>query len=740
MSTMDSSMIPSSQRPIPFMIRPDLVVQRVEYRGVVSWVVKDPVGLKYHRLDPEQYRCLQLLDGHSNLEQLNEKLAEEFPTLHLQLTDVQGLVTELHRKGVVFSNRPGQGPAFLEQQREETKKKRLNLFKNILYLRLPGWDPQTTLDFLYPFFRWTSHPLALFMLACFVVSSWVLVFVNFREFESRLPEFQQFFGWPNLIYLWITMALVKVLHEFGHGMTCKHYGGECHEMGVMLLVFSPTLYCDVTDSWMMPNKWHRIIIGAGGMIVEVVLSAAMIYVWWFTEPGLLHHLALNLFFITTITTVIFNANPLMRFDGYYMMSDWLEIPNLRPKADKTLREKFAWYCLGIEPKPDRTMPTSGKLWFILFAISAWIYRWVVVFGITLFLYTVLKPYELQSIGVTMAVVSVASIIWGLGSNFYKIIMAPRIEPISYFRTATSITVLCLLIAGAMCIPFPWHLEAPVLLEPDQIQHVYTETPGELKEVLVKPGDIVAEGDSLAILYNHEKQLELEKTKLQLETENLRLITYQAQNSTPLEKQARTKIKNLESQISELSRQLEKLTLKAPISGRVISPPSIPEPKHDPTTNKLHSWYGTPLQKQNLGAMLDTKTHFLSIAPNEFFVAKLVVKQDHRNDLHLEDTIELKFEHLPDKTYEATVTEISDRELVLAPESLSNKVGGPLPTISDSQGNERLVDTSYMAQVKLEEDVDLFRTALRGNARFLVEKNTAWQWLWKYIRSTFHFRL
>ncbi|MEZ6045050.1 MAG: hypothetical protein R3C11_05610 [Planctomycetaceae bacterium] len=501
-------------------MRPDLVVKRIEYRGVPSWVIKDPVGLKYHRLDPEQYRCLQLMNGERNLEQLEKTLCEEFPALHLQLQDVQALVTELHKKNIVYSDRPGQGASLLEIQREETKKKRWNMVKNLLYLRLPGWDPEPTLRFLYPYIKFLFHPTFVFFASLFVVSSWVLLLVNFSSFQAKLPEFQQFFGWPNLIYLWATLALAKVLHEFGHGMSCRHFGGECHEMGVMLLVFSPTLYCDVTDSWMMRNKWHRILIGAAGMIVEVFLSAIAIYIWWFTQPGLLHHLALNIFFVTTITTVVFNANPLMRFDGYYMMSDFLEIPNLRPKADKTLREKFAWYCLGIEPKPDRTMPTSGRLWFILFAISAWIYRWVVVFGITLFLYTVLKPYELQSIGITLAVVSVISIFWGMGQAIYQILMTPRQEPISYIRLGFSLTVLLAVLSAALMIPIPWHLESPVLIEPVDLKHIYTTTPGVIEETLVKPGDKVEAGDLLMRLSNIEKELEMEQYKTDLaETES-----------------------------------------------------------------------------------------------------------------------------------------------------------------------------------------------------------------------------
>ena len=249
------------------------------------------------------------------------------------------------------------------------------------------------------------HPWAVAICLGLIASSLILFGVQFEHFHRTMPEFQQFFAWPNLLYLWITLGLTKILHEFGHGLTCKHYGGECHEMGMMLLVFSPTLFCDATDSWMLPNKWHRILIASAGMYVEILLSAFAIFLWWNTESGLVHHLCLNVFLVTTFTTVIFNANPLMRYDGYYILSDFLEIPNLRTKATKMLKDKFAWICLGIESRPDPFEPETGRNWLALYAIAASLYRVLVLSGILLFLYTFLKPHGLQSIGIALAIFS-----------------------------------------------------------------------------------------------------------------------------------------------------------------------------------------------------------------------------------------------------------------------------------------------------------------------------------------------
>ncbi|MEZ6061237.1 MAG: hypothetical protein R3C19_12805 [Planctomycetaceae bacterium] len=473
-----NEMVASNQRPIPLMRRADLVVAKIDYLGVGYQVIKDPVALKYHRLQVEQYTILELLDGKRSLEQVRDDLKLQFPTLQVTLSDIQQLITDLHKKGLVVSNRPGQGGAVVRERRKTRNEKLKQTLMSLMYLRLPGWDPERTLQWIYPFLKFMFWKPVVYGCVAFTISAWLLLGANLDEFQSRLPEFQSFFGWPNLIYLWVTLGIAKIIHEFGHGLSCHHFGSECHEMGVMLLVFSPCLYCDVTDSWMMKNKWHRIIIGAAGMYIEVILSAIAIYVWWFTRPGMLHHLALNIFFVTTITTVIFNANPLMRFDGYYMMSDFLEIPNLRAKSDKMLREAFSWYCLGIESRPDPFMPETGKAWFVTYAIAAWCYRWVILVSISLFLYTVLKPYDLQSLGITLMVFSMAGIFFAMFRNIYQILVTPRLEPMNKIKIAFTLSVLAAVAYAAATIPIPGTTK-PFYMEPKDVVHVTSYFNGKL---------------------------------------------------------------------------------------------------------------------------------------------------------------------------------------------------------------------------------------------------------------------
>ncbi|HIE97773.1 MAG TPA: HlyD family efflux transporter periplasmic adaptor subunit [Planctomycetes bacterium] len=755
-----ADMIASNQRPIPLQRRADLVVAEIDYLGVGYQVIKDPVGLKYHRLQVEQYKILELLDGTRSLEQVRDELKTFFPTLQVTLGDIQQLITDLHKKCLVSSNRPGQGAAVVRERRKERNQKIKQTFMSLLYLRLPGWDPERTLQWIYPYLAWMFWKPLVWTCMLFVTTAWLMLGAQFDEFQSRLPEFQSFFGWPNLIYLWVTLGIAKIIHEFGHGLSCHHYGGECHEMGMMLLVFSPCLYCDVTDSWMMKNKWHRIIIGAAGMYIEVIISAIAIYVWWFTRPGMLHFLALNTFFVTTITTVIFNANPLMRFDGYYMMSDFLEIPNLRAKSDKMLRESFSWYCLGIESRPDPFMPETGKAWFIAYAIAAWCYRWVILVSISMFLYTVLKPYDLQSLGVSLCIFSMAGIIFSMFRNIYQIVAAPRAEPMSKIKIAFSLTV-----AGGVgwlvaSIPIPWYHQAPFFMEPKDVVHVtsgplagqilppedyaeiYDDLQTELDEVCgslnwvymeerydqqrpdlfaslpepekysdpVRAGDTVAEGQVLAIMedgqasqYRDELSAILQQYLSQIKKAESHSISegeLRRDMSTQIEREVTTLVK-LRHRMTELVRLLRSRVIYAPSSGTIVAPNRVPAPQRDEINRtKLNRWHGTPLDPENRGCFVDAGEELMSIAPTNELHAVMYIDQSDREDFVDDMEVELKLDELPHLSYVAPMTLMSRRGEKVAPESLTTKYGGTLTTRPDGKGQETLTSTAFRATVEM----------------------------------------
>ena len=695
--------------------------------------------MQYHRLSAHQYKVLGLLDGQRSLKEIRDALSREFPASPLSLPVVQRMITSLHLQGLVLSQRSGQAVHLIEKQQRAWRQSLFRACSSLLSIRLPGWDPDTTLERLHRHLRWIYSRTAAVLSVLIVVAAWTLLLVQFDEFRSRLPEFRQFFSWQNLIWLWLTLSATKILHEFGHGLTCKHYGGECHGMGVMLLVFSPTLYCDVTDSWLLRNKWHRIAIAAAGMMVEVVISALAVFVWWFTTPGLLNHLSLNVFFVSTISTVIFNANPLLRYDGYYILSDWLGVPNLRERSSSQLRDTFAEYCLGIHRPPDPSVSPGSRLWFVVFAIASSLYSWSVLCAVLLFVYFVLKPYGLQSLGASVAAMSLCGIVGGAVASLYQLVVAPRSEPMSYLRTTLTMIVLGGVVLAGLTLPLPWYIEAPFLIEPEDVADVMNSSPGQLVTFAVKPGETVQKGDLVAILRDDAKEDLLDDLEVALAAQQSELIMLEAIDAPAETALARTQLVTLQRRIADLRQQLQELTIRAPISGTVIRAHRVPDQART-VRRRLHEWSGDLSNPANLGCLVQGRTHLLSIAPGNGMQALVYLDQAHRDDLAVGQPLQVKFEHLADHTYQAAVADISREQTDLAPLMLSNKRGGALVSVTDHEGRERLASVAYQARVLLTEDTALLKPGMRGTARFLVDRRSAAQWLWRSLCRTFRFQL
>ena len=194
------------------------------------------------------------------------------------------------------------------------------------------------------------------------------------------------------------MGLVKILHEVGHAVCCKAVGGEVREAGALFLVFSPALYCDVSDSWSLPSKWQRIAIAAAGIYVDLLVAAAATFVWWGTDPvSFAHNLCLGLMVVCAAGTLAWNANPLLRFDGYYVLSDWLEVPNLAEESIRHLRAAAA-RLLGVDAAEDRGPGRSRPFLFTSYALAAYAYRIMVTAAVVYFLCSFLRPYKLGALG------------------------------------------------------------------------------------------------------------------------------------------------------------------------------------------------------------------------------------------------------------------------------------------------------------------------------------------------------
>ena len=745
MPTLADSLVSSSARVLPMRMRADLTAKQQRYQGRPYWVVKEPVGLNYYRFQEEEYAILNMIDGHSSLDDLKERFEDEFPPQKITVEELGQFVGMLHRSGLVIADVPGQGRQLKKRRDERKRKELLGALSNILAIRFKGIDPDRLLNWLHPTFRWMFRTGTVVCCLLFALSALMLVAVNFDTFQRSLPSFHQFFGANNWFYLGATLAVTKIIHEFGHGLSCKHFGGECHEMGVMLLVLTPCLYCNVSDSWMLPNKWHRAWIGAAGMYVELIIAATCTWIWWFTRtnPGLLNNLCLSTMFVCSVSTLMFNANPLLRYDGYYILSDLTEIPNLRQKASSILNRKLGAWCLGLEEPEDPFLPQRNQVFFAIYSVAAAIYRWVVLFSILWFLYQVLEPYRLKVVSQLLATVSVAGLVvqplWKLGKFFY---VPGRVEQVKHRRLYATLAILAAVAAFVFFVPLPYHVMCNLEIKPRDAHSVYVTVPGRLENVHVASGQLVKKDQVLAELKNEDLELAIADLEAQA-TEHMSSLT-SLQRIRQADAAAGNEIPQVQELLAAVREQLrqkqldrDRLALKSPAGGTVLPPPETPQ--RPDTTGELQTWHGLPMDKRNLGAHFNESVLFCNIGDPRKMEASIVIDQDDIEYVRRGQHVEIKLEELPNRTYQSEIIEIGPEYKVVS-RQLTNKTGGELATRTDEAGLERPMNPSYPARAPLDDDEGLLFIGLRGKAKVAAQWQTLGQRGWRLFLRTFNFKL
>jgi putative peptide zinc metalloprotease protein len=577
------------------------------------------------------------------------------------------------------------------------------------------------------------------------ISALLLVLAEFDIFRSKLPEFHQFFNIHNAFLMALTLGVTKVLHEFGHGLACKHFGGECHEMGIMVLVLTPCLYCNVSDSWMLPSKWNRAMIGAAGIYVELIIASICTFLWWFSVPGILNSLCLNAMFICSVSTVLFNGNPLLRYDGYYILSDLTEIPNLRQKATTILSRKMGEWCLGMEMAEDPFLPESNQIFFALFSIAAAIYRWVIAFSICWFLYKLFESYHLKFVGQLVVAASLWALFFTPLYQLAKFFYVPgRLDKVKKSHMYPTLGILTAVVLVVLFLPLPYSVLATFEIQARDAAPVYIDVPGNLVSIDITPGKQVEAQARLGQLKNTELEQEISKLSMQERQYHTKLNNLRRQGYTnPLAQTAipptQESLKAAEEELRKKTADFNRLCLKAPIAGTVLPPPLVP--RRDDPDGQLPNWSGTPLEKENLGAFLQEGTMFCQIGDPRKLEAVLVIDQSDRNMVRPEQRVFIKIDELPHDTFTSQIAEIAESELKVSPQRLTNKYGGELATKTDPHsGAERPISTSYQARVPLDDETGLMRLGLRGTARIQTDWLPLGTRLWRFVTHTFNFKL
>jgi len=731
----------ASDRPLGLRARPDLLIVPQSYGSVPYWLVKDPLSLKYFHLGEEEHAILTMLDGESSLRDLQRRFQELFAPRQIDLEQLHAFVGHLHASGLVVGRAPGQGQTLYQRRAERRRKAWAETLMNLLAIRFRGIDPEPVLAWLYPRCAWVFSGWFLAMAAGVVLAAAALAAVQCDTLASRFGPASAFWTVGNLPWMAVALALVKCLHELGHALACKHFGGECHEIGLLLLVGTPCLYCDVSDAWRLPDKWHRIAISAAGILVELFLAAVALMLWWFSEPGLCNTLMLNIVVLCSVNTVFLNGNPLLRYDGYFILADWLEIPNLSQHGRALVNRWLGRRLLGVDLPEDRYLPRRLRGFIAAYAVASTAYRWLLVVAILWALYRLLKPYGLQVVAAMLAAVILGGMIAAPAVRFGVWLSRPGgREPIRAGRAALGVSACLAMAAIGLLVPLPTRVRAPMVIQPRDAHSVYVLAPGRLIEA-IEPGAQVAQGQVLARLANPQIDRELADLSGQREQhrrrlEHLRLRLTADPSLAPQIPPAEEALADLEARWRQRELDRERLVLRSPVAGTVIAAPRAPRTPFQ--RGALGGWQGGLLEPRSRGAYVERGTLVCQVADPTRLEASLVVDQADIPFVRLGQIVRLKLDSQPGRVIRGTVVEVARTDLKVPPPELA--ASGDLPIQRDARGTPRLAVPSYQVRVALEAAPPGLLPGARGQAKILAGPRSVGARLLRALSQTFRFQL
>ncbi|WP_428688011.1 PqqD family peptide modification chaperone [Roseibium sp.] len=545
-------------------LRSHLEVHRQKFRGGVWYVMQDQQGGRYHRLSPAGYLMLCLMDGRRTVDEiwkmLGDRLGRDQPTQE----ECISLLAQLHAADLLS----GSVPPDLSELDKRARKGEFTHFmmhvRNPLALRLPLLDPdrflQHTMWLVKPLFGVTGFLLWLALLATGVT----LAGMNWAALTGDLAD--RVLTVQNAFLILLVYPFIKALHELGHAYAIKRWQGEVHEIGLMFLVFMPVPYVDGSSSLAFPEKTRRAIVGGAGIMVELALAAVAMIVWINVEEGWVRAIAFNTMLIGGVSTLFFNGNPLLRFDGYYVLCDLLEIPNLGSRANKYFLYLLQKYVLGLRDVETPVTAAGEKGWFLLYAIASFFYRMTIMIGIALFIAT-----KFFFIGIALAVWPVFSmLILPVAKGLRFLLTSPKLRR-NRSRAVTMTAGGLAALAGLLFVlpvPYGTIVEGVVWLPPNA--KVRTQTDGIITNILVEPNDHVTAGTPLIRMTNPDLRTQLTILEAQRAELDIRLTASAVTDRVQVQL-IRGQIQNIEGAISSLRKSLSDLIIVAPITGQFVLP-------------------------------------------------------------------------------------------------------------------------------------------------------------------------
>lgn len=678
------------------------------YRGDVWHVLQDPQSGKTHRLTESGYAFFARLDGQRSVQDIWLRCCALFPEHPPSQTEILQLLAQLHSGDLILGDRLPNLSEVDRRAREEERKLFLSYFKNPLSIRIPLVDPERFLKKTEIIAHVLFSPFGAVLWLALVLSAILTFALNWQAWQ--FPVFEQTATAANIAYLAVAYGFVKLIHEFGHGYAVKRWGGEVREFGVMMLVFFPVPYVDASQATFFQSKYHRMVVSAAGILVELAVAAIAFFVWLYAEPGPVKTLAYNLVLIGSVSTLFFNGNPLLRFDGYFVFADYFESPNLGQRSNQYFWHLFRKIVLGDgESRP----PVVGRseAWLLFgYAVAAFLYRMFILVFIAIYL------------ALALPVIGIGLVIWSL----YTVIIAPAAKGLKYLMRDPSIDLIRMavwrrlalltgvILAALFLVPVPHVISTDAVLDPQEGSLVRVQGRGFVETVLVQDGQPISEGDPVMLL--SDPFLALERTLADAE----RADAADRLSALPLfEGNARQlwteQVRYAEAKLEDFSERERRLIVRAPGAGDIYVPDAVNLP-------------GRFVQQGEVVATV------LRSGPSRWRAA--VLSNDAEFLSGLIRAIDIIPRYGPSQAYPARI-------LAEAPEVTTSLPSFGLTT---KGGGQLLIDSSTQSPVSLEPVVNLLLAVdadmgqlpngSRAHLRFVLAPSPLGPRLWRGIEQTF----
>lgn len=545
-------------------LRSHVQIHRQVFRDKEWFVLQDHFTGRFHRISPEAYFIIGLMDGKRTMGDIWDAaclyLGDSIPTQD----EVINLLSQIHQFDGLQSDLP---PDMKDLSQRNMREKRTKLFSYLASptsLKFHLFDPDTfltkSLPLVQPFLGW----FGLLCWVAIVVYGLLLAGIHWSELSANVTD--KVLSLENVFILSLVYPLIKVIHEFGHAYTVKRWGGEVHDMGIMLLVFMPIPYVDATSSYSFRNKYQRILVGGAGIMLELFLAALAIIVWTNVGPGAVRSIAYNVMIIGGVSTVLMNGNPLIRYDAYYILSDFLEIPNLGARSNEYLGYFVKRRLLGIQELASTARTAGEACWLAAYGIASFVYRIIIMTAITLFI-----AGKFFVVGTIIAIWTVVSFIVFPMTKLIRHISSDSLMRRYRGRAILAgVAVSGLVLGVAVGVPIPsYTVVEGVVWVPEESQ-VFAGADGFVIKVLAAPNTMVHRGEPLILC--EAPKLDKDVNVLRA---NLQEVEARYQLSRATDRAATGVLRDeLEKARAELARARERsggLIIRSPADGVFLLP-------------------------------------------------------------------------------------------------------------------------------------------------------------------------